>query len=197
MAAGAALPSGGTVSIPEPDSGEFDVWVVSLISTDSRDTRAGRLRNSLHNHAAPRMRPATESVTTFSPPTTIRLLDSVSKRGEGRSRVPFSTLRGSWCKYLPPRHACIVCERKKPTRPPKGGMGGRHAATTQGFQKERQKTAQKIKRVAQKEKIADEDQQKWSRAKLRNQGSESETRRTLHKLDRHGTSVRRRLAPLR
>ena len=61
------------------------------------ELRAGRLRDSLHNHATPRMRPATESVTTFSPPTTIRLLDSVSKRGEGRSRVPFSALRGSWC----------------------------------------------------------------------------------------------------
>ena len=101
----AALPSGGTVSIHEPGSSEFAVWVVLLIVTDPRDTRAGRLQDSPTTTLHPRLT-NDRGVTTFSPPTTVRLMDSVPKRGEGQSRVPFSTLRGLWCNYLPPRHPC-------------------------------------------------------------------------------------------
>jgi len=109
----AALPSGGTVSIHEPGSSEFAVWVVLLIVTDPRDTRAGRLQDSPTTTLHPRLT-NDRGVTTFSPPTTVRLMDSVPKRGEGQSRVPFSTLRGLWCNYLPPRHPC----------PREGGGGG-------------------------------------------------------------------------
>ena len=55
----AALPSRGTVSIHEPSLGEFGVWVTSLISTDPRDTRAGRLRDSPTTTLLPGLRPTT------------------------------------------------------------------------------------------------------------------------------------------
>ena len=45
------------------------------------------------------------------------------------------------CVCASPRQSaplsCQRAERKKENRQPKGGMGGRHAATTQGFQGEK------------------------------------------------------------
>ena len=74
----------------------------------TRHTR-GPAAGLSHNHAAPKAGTNDRGVTTFSPPTAVRLKDSVSKRGEDQSRVPFSTLRGLclWCNHLPPRQFCL------------------------------------------------------------------------------------------
>ena len=102
----AALPSGGTVSIHEPGSGEFAVWVVLLIVTDPRDTRAGRLQDS----PTTRCTQGWVGSTTGAKRQTARrhtnpTHGTVSKHGGEQSRVPFSTLRTLFrLQYLPPRH---------------------------------------------------------------------------------------------
>ena len=105
----AALSSGGTFSIREPDSGELAVWVISLIVYGPTRHTRGPAAGLSHNHAAPKAGTNDRGVTTFSPPTAVRLKDSVSKRGEDQSRVPFSTLRGLclWCNHLAPRQFCL------------------------------------------------------------------------------------------